>query len=213
MFHLREEKKLWKKKINTVVGLDEAGRGPLAGPVLAAAVFVSQKTIGFPEKQVSAIIRDSKQLSPQKREEIFKMLEKCPAIKWGIGIVSEKTIDRINIFEASKLAMLKALKDLEKKLLRKADFLILDGNFKINVDGRRRRKLLQKSIIKADEKVFSCMAAGIIAKVSRDKIMKRIHKKFSKYGFDQHKGYPTELHRLMIKKWGPCKVHRKSFCL
>ena len=150
---------------------------------------ISQKKCRFP-----CIQRDD-------MEEIYKLLTKDPQVEWGIGKVSEKVIDKINILEATKLAMKKAI----KKLKRRPDFLILDGNFKINSN------IPQKSIIKADEKVFSCAAASIIAKVRRDKIMQRYHQKYPKYRFDRHKGYPTKLHLRMLKKYGPCKIHRKSF--
>ncbi|MBU4298708.1 ribonuclease HII [Patescibacteria group bacterium] len=167
-------------------------------------------------------LRDSKKLSPKAREKFYKILTTHPKIEWGIGRVSEKVIDKINILEATKLAMIKAIKNLGKKLQRagchqfyhlngdrwlsgKVDFLILDGNFKIDV------KIPQKSIIKGDEKVFSCAAASILAKVWRDKIMKRYHKKYPQYGFAQHKGYPTKKHRAMLKKYGPSAIHRLTF--
>ncbi|MCX6760699.1 MAG: ribonuclease HII [Candidatus Nealsonbacteria bacterium] len=213
--NLKEEKKLWKKRIKCAVGLDEACRGPLAGPVAAGAIMIKTKSFSF------FPIRDSKKLSAKKREYFFKIITKHPELEWGIGIVSEKTIDRINIFEATKLAMKKALIDLEKKLKKGSpkksrgagplgliDFLILDGNFKLdNVN------ISQKSIIKADEKVFSCAAASIIAKVTRDRIMEKYHKKYPVYRFNEHKGYPTKLHFKLIKKYGSCPIHRKSFRL
>lgn len=194
---LREEKRVWNLGYKNVAGLDEAGRGPLAGPVFAAAVMVTDRKLKmrFPK------MRDSKIMSAKDRERVFRLLTKNPGIKWGIGQVSEKTIDRINIFEASKLAMQKALKKL------KADYLILDGNFRIN------SPLTQKSIIKADSKVFSCMAAGIIAKVSRDRLMCQYHKKYPKYGFSHNKGYGTRGHFSAIAKEGICPLHRKSFSL
>ncbi len=177
-----------------MAGLDEAGRGPLAGPVTAAAVILKRLwKLDFNN------IKDSKKLSAKKREEFYKILTKHPAIKWGIGVVSERIIDRINILEATKLAMAKAVKKL------KVDFLLLDGNFKIN------SKIPQKSIIKGDEKVFSIAAASILAKVARDRIMVRYHKKYPQYRFDIHKGYPTKYHCKMIRKYGPCKIHRKTF--
>lgn len=209
--NFREEKKLWRKGYKRVVGLDEAGRGPLAGPVVAAAVIVRQIPVvnsSGPKKllqqwQIQGI-KDSKKLTPEKRAALYKILIKNPDIKWGIGRVSEKVIDKINILEATKLAMKRAVRNLEKKS-SEASFLILDGNFKINTQHP------QKSIIKADEKVFSCIAAGIIAKVNRDRIMLRYHIKYSQYGFDKHKGYPTKLHRKMLKKYGPLVIHRKTF--
>jgi len=200
---LQEEKKLWKKGYNKVCCLDEAGRGPLAGPVTAAAVVyrlpMSVKFTDIGSLSAFSGIRDSKKLSPKKRERFYKILTNHPAIKWGIGIVSEKIIDKINILEATKLAMKKALEKL------KADYLILDGKMELDLP------ISQKSIVKADEKVFSCAAASIIAKVTRDRIMARYHKKYPQYGFDRHRGYPTKHHYQMIRKYGPCQIHRKSF--
>jgi len=193
-----EEKKLWKKGFKKVVGLDEVGRGPLAGPVVAAAVCFNLK---FEHFRKFKEVRDSKKLSPKKREELYKILIKNPQIKWGIGKVSEKIIDKINILEAAKLAMEKAINNLKTK----TDFLIIDGNFKIDLP------ISQKPIIKADEKVFSCAAASVIAKVTRDRIMKRYHQKYPKYAFDKHKGYPTKYHIKMLKKYKLCEIHRKSF--
>ena len=193
---LQEERKLWKKGYKRVVCLDESGRGPLAGPVIAAAVSIIANC-----KLQIANLKDSKKLTPKKREEFYKILTKHPNIEWRIGRVSEKVIDKINILEATKLAMVKAIKKLKKE----PDFLIIDGNFKLNLP------IPQKSIVKADEKVFSCMAAGIIAKVTRDRIMQNYHKKYPCYGFNQHKGYPTKYHIKMLKKHGPSKIHRKTF--
>ena len=200
------EKKLWRKGFKRTAGLDEAGRGPLSGPVVAAVVLLKNpkfkvKNVKLQFKIQNLEIKDSKKLSPKKREEIYKILTNHPAIEWEIGRVSEKVIDKINILEATKIAMKRAIKKLKKK----PDFLILDGNFKINLP------ISQKSIIKADEKVFSCAAASILAKVSRDRIMVKYHKKYPQYKFAQHKGYPTKLHLRMLKRYGPSKIHRKSF--
>ncbi len=199
--NFNEEKKLWRKGYRVVVGLDEAGRGALVASVVAAAVFIKKFSIfNFQFSKIN----DSKKLTSKKREEFYEMIINHPQIEWGIGRVSEKVIDKINILEATKLAMKKAVKNLEKKI-SSIDFLILDGNFGIGLD------IPQKSIIKADEKVFSCAAASIVAKVYRDKIMMRYHKKYPTYRFDKHKGYPTKLHRELLKKHGPCEIHRKSF--
>jgi len=226
---LREEKKLWRRRLKKVVCLDEAGRGPLSGPVVAAAVMIKisnfqflisnqfpisellqaeakgkKRHISSPSNFQFPNIKDSKKLTPKKREELYKILTKHPAIKWGIGRVSEKVIDKINIKNAAELAMEKAL----KKLRCKPDFLIIDGN---HIKNRKLKSINYKLIVKGDEKVFSCSAASIIAKVSRDRIMLRYHKKFPQYGFDKHKGYPTKYHFKMLKKYGPCVIHRKSF--
>jgi ribonuclease HII len=199
--NFREEKKLWKKGFKKIAGLDEAGRGPLAGPVVAAAVII--KPIREIRRKFAEIgdIKDSKKLTPKKRNELYKILIRNSQIEWGIGKVSEKVIDKINILEATKLAMKKAI----QKLKRKPDFLILDGNFKIN------SKIIQKSIKKADGKVVSCSCASIIAKVYRDKIMEKLHKKYPRYSFDKHKGYPTKYHLKKLRKFGPCKIHRETF--
>ncbi len=196
---LKEEKKLWEKGYEKVAGLDEAGRGPLAGPVVAGAVMI--RTVKTSELKPLRKIKDSKKLSAKKREEFYDILTRHSAIEWGIGIVSEKVIDKINILQATRLAMAKATADLKSP----ADFLILDGKMSLDV------KIPQKSIVKADAKVFSCACASVIAKVTRDRIMQKYHKKYPLYRFDQHQGYPTELHRAMLKKYGPSKIHRKSF--
>jgi len=227
---LKEEKKLWKKGYKVVVGLDEAGRGPLAGPVVAAAVSIKNPKSQIPNPKHKGFghlkignwnlfgiwnlefgnlrIRDSKKLTPKQREKLYKLITKSPFIKWGIGKVSEKVIDKINIFEATKLAMKKAIKNLNCKLKNancKIDFLILDGNLKLDLP------IPQKSIVKGDEKVLSCAMASIIAKVTRDRIMEKYAKKFPEYGFEKHKGYGTKFHLKMLKKYGPCKIHRRSF--
>ncbi len=210
-----EEKKLWKKGYEFVVGLDEVGRGPLAGPVLAVAVSVS--SLSYKVIKLKGI-NDSKKLSEKNREEFYKILINHPAIKWGIGMVSEKVIDKINILEATKLAMQKAINNLGEKnkkqplykidgrqYFTEASFLLIDGNFGID------SKIPQKSIIKGDEKVFSISVASIIAKVTRDRLMQKMHKKYPQYGFAQHKGYGTKLHIKNLEKFGPCKIHRKTF--
>jgi len=208
-----EERKLWRKGYRFVIGLDEAGRGPLAGSVIAAAVMINSKLKtqnSKPQLKVQNLlkeIKDSKKLSPKKREELFKILINHPQIQWGIGKVSEKVIDKINILEATKLAMKRAIKNLEKKWRRTVlrYFLILDGSFKISVN------IPQKSIIRADEKVMSCAAASILAKVTRDRIMKREHKKYPQYGFAQNKGYGTKKHLNALQKYGPSVIHRTTF--
>ena len=236
--NFKEEKKLWKKGYKFVIGVDEAGRGCLGGPVVAAAVAVLQfsdekiQAKTFLKKHNLSGIKDSKKLSPKKREEFYKNLTRNSAIEWGIGKVSEKVIDKINILEATKLAMKKAVKNLKNKLFKrkfnkinkkennifyselcdcecefldKNSFLIIDGNFKLNLP------VGQKTIIKADEKVFSCVSASIIAKATRDRIMIKYDKKYPQYGFEHHKGYGTKLHLKALEKYGPCPIHRKTF--
>jgi len=217
--NFEEEGRLWRKGYNFVVGLDEVGRGPLAGPVVACAIcFGAPKQIAQARFQIPFGpslrrepnskfrvfdgIRDSKKLSPKQRENWYKILASHRNIKWGIGIVSEKIIDKINIFEATKLAMRKAVKALECE----AEYLLLDGNFTLE-----DLPINQKAIVRGDEKIFSCAAASIIAKVTRDRIMVKYHKKFPQYKFDKHKGYGTKDHISAIKKNGVCSLHRLSF--
>ena len=157
-------------------------------------------------------IKDSKKLSRQNRERAYLFFQKHPAIKWGIGRVSPGIIDKINILRATKLAMKNALRSLVRKLGTRREtpeeilqFLIIDGNFLIESPIR------QRAIIKADEKVFSCALASIIAKVLRDRIMMRYHRQYPCYRFDMHKGYGTALHLEMLSRYGPCSIHRKSF--
>jgi len=204
--NLKEERKLWREGFKRVACLDESGRGPLAGPVTAAAVALWLAKIKNQKSKIKNLrgIKDSKKLTARKREEFYKVLTKHPNIKWGIGKVSEKVIDKINIKNAAELAMAKAV----ERLKIKPDFLIIDGNHVKNLKLKIKNS---KLIVKADEKVFSCAAASILAKVTRDRIMMRYHKKYPKYRFDLHKGYPTRLHLKMLKKHGPCKIHRKSF--
>jgi ribonuclease HII len=215
-----EEKKLWKQGYRCVACIDEVGRGPLAGPVVAAAVcFIPKENLKNLIRLSFPHLRDSKKLSPKRREEIYKKAQKHSAIQWGIGKVSHEIIDKINIYNATKLAMKNAFLNLKKKLHKRAiqknydrrnsahliDFAVVDGNMKLTLP------VPYKSIVKADEKVFSCALASIIAKVTRDRMMARYHTKYPQYGFDRHKGYGTALHMAMLKKHGPCIVHRKTF--
>ena len=193
------EEKLFRRGYENVAGVDEAGRGPLAGPVVAAAIIFSKNKLL--NRLLEIGIRDSKLLSPKKREYLSELiLEKCHAS--SVGIVSEKTIDEINILEASKLAMKKAVEKLEIK----PDFLLIDGNHTIE-----NYPVSQIAIPRADQYVFSVSAASILAKVTRDKILVDFDKKYPEYGFAQHKGYGTKFHLEILKKIGPCKIHRRSF--
>jgi ribonuclease HII len=203
--NLYQEKRLTNKGYK-VIGIDEAGRGPLAGAVMACAVLINLNKV---DKKIFNLIRkkanDTKVLSLKRREEVYNLTLKCSGIVWGKGKASEKIIDKVNILEATKLAMEKALRDLRKKTRLKKEYLIIDGNFSLNCE------LIQKSVIKADKKVLSCSLAGILAKVLRDRMMERYHKKYPLYGFDKHKGYPTKFHKKMIKKNGLSVIHRKTF--
>lgn len=186
-----------------IVGIDEAGRGPLAGPVVASAFCIIDK----PRFRAVGDF-DSKKLKPEWRENLYKILTTHPQIEWGIGQVSEKIIDQINIFQATRLAMQKAFFSLNSKLAKRglsASLVIIDGISTIDISTP------QKAVIRADASVFPCMAASIIAKVTRDRLMLKLHEKYPLYGFDRHKGYGTKLHFEMLKKHGPCPIHRFSF--
>src|SRR3989344_8559144 len=188
-----------------IVGIDEAGRGPLAGPAVASAFvfFYTKYVIHNPYT-----LRDSKLLSARQREQIYAQLSRNSEVEGGIGAVSEKQIDKINIFQATRLAMKKAFESLHKKLQKRGvepELLIVDGTSLIDV------AISQKAIIKADATILQCMAASIIAKVTRDRLMLRLHQKYPLYGFDRHKGYGTPQHLEMLRLHGPCAIHRLSF--
>lgn len=198
------ENKLINSGFSRICGIDEAGRGPLAGPVVAAAVLINAELF----KDLSGFkgINDSKKLSAKRREKWYEILTERKNIKWGIGIISEKIIDEVNILEATKLAMAEALKKMIRQSAEQPDFILIDGNFILeNID------LNQKAVIGGDAKVVSIAAASIIAKVTRDRMMQKFHENYPEYGFDMHKGYGTRLHCEMIKKYGPCAIHRRSF--
>ncbi len=177
--------------------MDEAGRGPLAGPVFAAAALVKKEPDFLTE------IRDSKKISEKKREKLFDLIMKSEDILVEVAQRDPQTIDQINIFEATKRAMEEAI----LKLGEEDALVIIDGNFAINIERE------QKSIIKADQKILECSIASIAAKVSRDRLMRGMDKKYPGYGFSCHKGYPTKAHKEAIKKLGPCPIHRRSFKL
>ena len=187
------EKKLWADGKLFVAGVDEVGRGPLVGPVVAAAV-VLDKSFDLPG------LNDSKKLSEKKRNLYFDYIMEN-AIGVGIGVVSSKIIDNINILEATKVAMKKALDNL----LCKIDFVLIDGNMKFDFN------YPYLSIIKGDSKSISIAAASVIAKVTRDKMMYDLDLVYPYYGFCNHKGYPTKKHIEMIEKYGIIDEHRKSF--
>ncbi len=186
---------LWEKGIRTIAGVDEAGRGPLAGPVVAAAVI-------FPEGTMIHGVEDSKKLTEKKREELFIPIRE-QALSFGVGIVEHEIIDRINILQATILAMHKAIDELNVR----PDYLIVDGNT------FRHETLSFQNIIDGDAKSFTIAAASIIAKVTRDEIMRKYHERFPAYGFAQHKGYGTKQHLEAIRRYGPCEIHRRSFSM
>ncbi len=188
------EKFLYSNGFCCVAGCDEAGRGPLAGPVVAACVHL-------PLGCDHSIFIDSKVLSATKRSNLYDSLYRLKA-DIGIGMVSEREIERLNIHQASLLAMKKALLNNDAVAI---DFLLVDGKFTVPTHVR------QEPLIKGESKSASIAAASIIAKVKRDRIMKRLHEKFPAYNFAKNKGYPTREHRLAIKNNGPCPAHRVTF--
>lgn len=187
------ENRFRKSGYKLIAGIDEAGRGPLAGPVVAASVIL-------PENCQIKGLNDSKKLSEEKRNQVFKIIRQ-KALAIGIGIVNENVIDRINILQATKAAMVDAVSQLS----RKPDFLLIDGNQNIN------SPIPQLAVIKGDALSASIAGASIIAKVTRDKMMVDYHRIYPQYGFGHHKGYGTKEHLVKIGKYGPCKIHRKTF--
>ena len=188
------EKNAIKNGYISVCGVDEAGRGPLAGPVCAAAVILP---MDFEIKELN----DSKKLSEKKREQLFDVIEQN-AISYSIAYASVEEIEEFNILEATFLAMERAVNGLDKK----ADYVLIDGN-------RTPKGLLipSETIVKGDAKSYSISAASILAKVSRDRLMLEYDKEYPQYNFKKHKGYGTKEHTDAIKQYGPCKIHRMSF--
>ncbi len=176
-----------------VAGVDEAGRGCLAGPVVAGAVILD-------ENQPIHGLRDSKTLSKKKRNEFFEQIQE-KALAYSVGITEAEEIDRINILQAALLAMEKAVLILHET----PDCILIDGNSKTSLP------IEQKAIVKGDSRCACIAAASIVAKVTRDRIMTEIERKYPGYGFSRHKGYPTKEHFAALKNLGPCPIHRKSF--
>jgi ribonuclease HII len=180
-------------------GIDEAGRGPLAGPVVAASIFLEGRVIDG--------INDSKKISKTKRNKIYADL--TANFKYGVGIIGADVIDEINILEATKLAMLNSVLDLQKKHDVFAQIVLIDGNF---IPFEKRDKIEEmEAIVKGDQKSLSIAAASIIAKVTRDNLMLEYDAKYPQYGFKNHQGYPTKFHIEKIKEFGVLDIHRKSF--
>jgi len=199
MLNLETENKFFQLGYKLIGGVDEAGRGPLAGPVVAACVVIDENF--RIDDQDLELVADSKKLSAKQRVKLFKVIrEKARAVE--IGLVDNKVIDKINILQASFLAMRRAI----QKLPIRPDYIILDGAFKIPKLDRP-----QTAIIKGDATVFTIAAASIIAKVSRDWLMAELDKKYPEYLFAKHKGYGTKLHLEKIAAHGPCPIHRRSF--
>ena len=197
-YALPMKRELWDYEIKAreqgyqfVAGVDEAGRGPLAGPVVAAAMVL-------PMDVILEGLDDSKKLSPAKRDELFPKIQK---MIHGIAVVSPEVIDEINILQAARLAMKQAV----EKLSSVPDLLLIDGNQKID------SSIEQWAIVKGDAKSISIAAASVLAKVTRDLIMEDYHRLYPQYEFARHKGYGTKLHRDLIAEHGPCPIHRRTF--
>lgn len=190
---LEFEKEALAKGYKTVCGVDEAGRGPLAGPVCAAAVIL-------PEGVIIDGVNDSKKLSEKKRESLFDVIRE-QALSYSIAYATVDEIEEINILNATMLAMRRAIDGLDIK----ADYAMIDGNKipPIDIDA--------ECIVKGDAKSMSIACASILAKVSRDRLLYKYAEEYPMYGFDKHKGYGTKVHREAILKYGPCPYHRKSF--
>jgi ribonuclease HII len=187
------ERRAHQRGYRLIAGIDEAGRGPLAGPVVAAAVIL-------PRDYENPEIKDSKKLTPRKRERLYEVIEH-DALSIGLGVVEASVIDDVNVLQATLMAMKEAVSNLSLK----PDYLIIDGSCCIFVP------LPQEAVVKGDSRSISVASASIIAKVSRDSIMEIYHRQFPQYNFLKNKGYGTGEHREAIKKYGPCKIHRRSF--
>jgi|SRR3989344_1703450 len=193
------EKYLWEKGFHNVAGVDEAGKGPWAGPVTAGAVVIHSS------KQVVNIVRDSKLMSKIQREKAYKEIcEKSSA--FGIGIVWEKEIDIIGIQKAVKKAMLKALKRLKINFETDISYVLVDGSKTMPLHNYNTKRIKKGGLYH-----YSISAASVLAKVTRDRIMKKLSERYPCYGFDRHVGYGTKIHLNALKEHGVCPIHRKSF--
>ncbi len=180
--------------IKYICGIDEAGRGPLAGPVVVASVIM-------PKDSMIQWVNDSKKVSEKRREELYDIIKE-EAISYGIAIIDEKVIDEINILNATK----KGLTDSLKELKVRPDLILVDA-----LKGIDTLQIPYMSIIKGDAKCYSISAASILAKVTRDRIMRKYDEIYPDYGFEKHKGYGTAVHIAKIKEIGPCPIHRNTF--
>jgi ribonuclease HII len=205
-----EKKLIGEEGYDFVIGIDEVGRGPLAGPVVACAVSHKHnlKLVNSNWDREYLSIKDSKLLSEKKREELYDFI--CEHFHFGVGICDHLTIDRINILEATYLAMKKAIASLSSKAQMTNDkrkIILVDGNKKIP-----NLSVEQLVIVNGDKLVKSISAASIIAKVTRDRMMREADKLYPAYGFSKHKGYGTKIHMEQLRRNGLCEIHRKSFC-
>lgn len=188
------EENLYEQGNKYICGIDEAGRGPLAGPVVVAAVIM-------PKDSLIEGVNDSKKVSEKKREKLYEEITET-AIAWGVGIIDQKEIDDMNILNSTKKGLTIALKELAIK----PNLILVDALTNIDTLG-----IPYQSIIKGDAKSYSIAAASIIAKVTRDRIMRQWDEIYPEYGFEKHKGYGTKVHIEAIKEYGICPLHRKSF--
>ena len=188
------ENNLHSTGLKYIAGIDEAGRGPLAGPVVVGIAIMK------PDSFIEGV-NDSKKISERKREQLYEQIT-SEAIDWAVGIVDQKEIDEINILNATKKALHMAISNLKVK----PDRILVDALEHIDTYG-----IPYTSIIKGDAKIYSISAASIIAKVTRDRIMKEYDKIYPEYGFSGHKGYGTAKHIQALKTYGPCSLHRKTF--
>ena len=207
------EKEAKRLGYRIVIGVDEAGRGPLAGPVVAAAVRYRSDSLVFPSEadRYVRLIRDSKTLSERQREDAYRWI--VEHFETGIGIVDVETIDRVNILQATFLALQQAVDEVLKKCVQESESM---GNIPVYVlvDGNRAIPHVaysQQTIVRGDAQVVSIAAASIVAKVTRDRLMRDFENTYPKYGFAQHKGYGTAQHLEALRQHGPCPIHRCSF--
>jgi ribonuclease HII len=193
------EERLWSEGYEFVLGLDEAGRGPLAGPVVAGGVVITK------ESEIIPTVRDSKKMTKKQREEAFEKI-KDSVLAYGIGIVGPSEIDRVGIQKAVLKAMVTVLEVIEGKLNEKIDYIIADGPNILSIPRYKMDKIKEGDLYH-----YSISAGSVLAKVTRDRIMRGYHKKYPEYGFNTHVGYGTKKHIEAIKKFGITKIHRKSF--
>ena len=187
------ERAFYEKGYHLICGVDEAGAGPLAGPVYAAAVIL-------PVGLELPYLDDSKKVTEKRREQLFPQIKE-QAIAWAVASASAEEIDQINILNARMLAMDRAIQQLNPA----ADFALIDGN------RNRGIHLANEMVVKGDSRSASIAAASILAKVSRDHYMLEMAERYPEYRFEKHKGYPTKLHYELLRKYGPCPIHRKTF--
>lgn len=193
------EEKLWKEGYGIVLGLDEAGRGPLAGPVVAGGVVISDMS------QVIPSVRDSKKMTEKQRNEAYELI-KSNSLAYAVGIVGPGEIDDLGIQSAVLKAMSIVIEVVERKLNSKVDYIIADGKNILDIAKYKTERIQQGDLYH-----YSISAGSVLAKVTRDNIMKKYHLKYPNYGFDTHVGYGTKRHMEALKKYGPTVIHRRSF--